>query len=248
MIKIIIISLKDSPRRDSIKENLLRCGIVNFEFHDAFDARKLTLNELEDVFDLENFKVRYNRLPLNGEVGCTISHLSVFRKIIKEEYVKTIILEDDAIFENKISNLECLNKNGIIVLGHSKTKKETLWLQRLKQPLHAIDENGIGFNNRINFFGTVGYIVNLDDARKIIDSFDYLPYIITDDWEYYSSIGVNVFQMINPVVFEDLNLESSIGNNVINCHAIPRSFSDFLFVIKLICASRLYYLIDKFKF
>ena len=95
---IRVISLSDSPRRAAIREILGRHG-VEFDFEDAFDARALDADACSAMTDVARVIARYGRPLSRGEVGCFVSHVRVWEKVVRSGRA-TIILEDDAMLDH----------------------------------------------------------------------------------------------------------------------------------------------------
>jgi glycosyl transferase family 25 len=92
MIPIFIISLKDSPRRGLIGPAMERLGIP-FEFFDAVDGRRMSQAELAAAY--EGSRPKFQHLS-PGEIGCALSHMSIYRKMVADNIPAAIVLEDDA--------------------------------------------------------------------------------------------------------------------------------------------------------
>lgn len=208
---IRVISLDDSPNKKRFDKRYKKFS------YSYFDAIKGSVHKNE--FDIEFFKYKYAREPRDGEIGCTLSHFFLFLELsnsINSEYL--IILEDDAIpedvFFDFIKKLEVQNDiPACYLLGHSKTNKKNLFFQRMKQPLcNKVNLSGLYFgkNNRLSYCGTVGYIIN-KKAAECIANFKK-PYWLADDWSLFSSLGINIYHPVSPVIYEDLNTDSSTAN------------------------------------
>ncbi len=95
-IPIVIISLKNSPRRSVIAQRLTSLGF-NFEFFDGVEGKALTQQELSKVdFQFNPTHLRQPELTL-GEVGCALSHIKVYEYMVENNIPQLLILEDDAI-------------------------------------------------------------------------------------------------------------------------------------------------------
>lgn len=99
--KVFVVSLETSKDRHAwLKEQLEG---LNYEMFWAVDGRKYTLDELEKKGLYNHSQYNLNRLtkgeyvrPLKlGRVGCALSHLTIYRKIVDKDYGKVLILEDD---------------------------------------------------------------------------------------------------------------------------------------------------------
>jgi GR25 family glycosyltransferase involved in LPS biosynthesis len=122
-IDYYVIHLKDSsPER---KENILMNQKIlgkKINIFDAVNGKEVDLNNLQ-IFDKNiNFNFDYYSV---GEVGCYLSHLMLYKKIMESKKKYTVIFEDDFIIENndihtkihKITN--DVNDFDIVYLGNT---------------------------------------------------------------------------------------------------------------------------------
>jgi glycosyl transferase family 25 len=105
--KIYVISIERNfeSRLAKLNENLEG---LNFNVFKGVDGNLLSEVEIENNYDDSNarklfteyckysFDKDINRGFKLGEIGCALSHINVYRDIIKNKYEKTLILEDDA--------------------------------------------------------------------------------------------------------------------------------------------------------
>ena len=95
---LFVINLKTSTERKEHIQKQLSDIEYDFEFIEAVDGSLLSQTEL-GIYDkeatLDNWTNRYNRELSKGEIGCIMSHLLVYKKMIDENIEEAIILEDD---------------------------------------------------------------------------------------------------------------------------------------------------------
>ena len=103
-INCFIINLKRChDKRSRMIERMKKYPEINYEIYDAIDGQNLTeeyMNENNyDTIDewLDPFQ---NRKMTKGEIGCSISHYSVYEKAFSMENEITLVLEDDAEFSD----------------------------------------------------------------------------------------------------------------------------------------------------
>ena len=129
-LPIYVIGLKDpehQPRRDAMQKQMAALGL-KFEFVDATDGRHpLSAAEI-DLMGGAKMLRRYEGDDnlTGGVVGCTISHLRCYKKLLASTHPCAVILEDDAEFtDDFISVLNALLKTpekwNQIRLGHAKS-------------------------------------------------------------------------------------------------------------------------------
>ncbi len=217
-----VISLKNCTRRETINTRLKGIPV------ELFDAIDIQSDERKNIFDSTIARVMYGREIMPNEVGCTISHYLVISEFVRDNSHQEwlIIFEDDVvsepplkIFLDQIDNIT-LEKPVILLLGHTHTQKNTLKLQRLKQPLHDITEiNNVkfGINDHINYCGTLAYAVNISAAKLI--SAQNSVFWLSDDWHKIRNFGIQILHSVVPLAYEDPRFESTIGNHQYNFHS-----------------------------
>ena len=103
-MKIFVINLKRSIDRKHNFQKNWQFASKYIEIIEAVDGNNLSDKELS--------KIAPNYQSLNvtkGEIGCALSHLAIYKKIVNECIPMALILEDDAVPIEKINHLELLN-------------------------------------------------------------------------------------------------------------------------------------------
>jgi len=107
-MRILVINLERSrDRRIHVAGQLNRLKI-QYEFVDAIDGMTLPQGEIESVYGIKDFPPwpSFNaRRLVEGEVGCLLSHLQLYRKMIDENIECACIFEDDNCFQPDMSAL-----------------------------------------------------------------------------------------------------------------------------------------------
>ncbi|XP_064649205.1 procollagen galactosyltransferase 1-like isoform X2 [Lineus longissimus] len=100
--KVYVINLRRRPeRRKRMVEALDYLGI-EAEFIDAVDGKQLNETYLDNlgVKMLPNYADPHTKRAMTyGEIGCFLSHYNVWMDVVKNDYGKIIIFEDDCRFE-----------------------------------------------------------------------------------------------------------------------------------------------------
>lgn len=129
MRKFLISLAKDIQRRELF---FSQPDTADFEVFDAVNMMQMPQQEIESLFDLESFKQHYQRNATKGEVGCTLSHLEVYKRVMQDPNIAeddyVLVCEDDALlcenFQQHLTALLQQNPNSdIIWLGQSKIAK-----------------------------------------------------------------------------------------------------------------------------
>lgn len=103
-MKIFVINLDHrNDRRAFIERQLKNLGL-EAEFISATDGRNLTLAEAQ-LYD-ESLSRKYNGKPLApGELGCAISHRSIYERMDRDGISRALVLEDDISLSRGLASL-----------------------------------------------------------------------------------------------------------------------------------------------
>jgi glycosyl transferase family 25 len=161
-----VINLKRSPeRRKYITAHLHELGLP-FELIEAVDGRNLTPQELAALYSAER-AITYSRRELApGEVGCCLSHLKLYRRMVDKNIDEALILEDDVIihadFFEIIKRKTLFPKDWELILLYHGSAPISFWQrQRLYQQYQCVKFAGVAY-------GTLGYLIRQSAARKLL--------------------------------------------------------------------------------
>ena len=164
--KIFVINLDSSQDRlVSIAQQFDKLGL-EFERVSAVRGSDLSKQEKSEIFDLDINLQKYHKILNDGEIGCYLSHVRCYEKIIAEQLDYALILEDDAILTEHINgyikNIPMISNDwDYIKLSHgSKVKK-------------VIDTVSIGDNLSLSTAKKIpstntGQFVSLSGAEKLM--------------------------------------------------------------------------------
>jgi glycosyl transferase family 25 len=175
-VKVFAINMKDNAkRRDHIIGECAKHSL-NVEIIDAVAGKELSEAELrEAVFDYGSSGFT------KGEIGCALSHLKIYRKIVDEGIDIALILEDDAVFSNNINSavndIEAYNKKARKPMLFLLTKVEK-YISSLPKRLEHI--NLYRFHK--GWLAT-GYAINRKGAVILLQHL-YPMKVVADHWLY----------------------------------------------------------------
>lgn len=237
-IKIFVINLKKDFKKKENMEKILQDLNLDFEFIDAIYGKHLSKEEINARYD-ENLAIRENGRPISkGEIGCVLSHSSIYKKVLEENIENALILEDDIqidknildVFEN-INNFpkdwEC-----ILLSYYSET------YYKKKYCINYSSRKKISNNLKVGRFVTspmisgAGYIINKAGARKLLNAIgEKIKKPIdryTGDEKYINLYGV-VPRLIkvDPYYGEQSNLEFE-RSHLMGYNENNKSFSLFI--------------------
>jgi glycosyl transferase family 25 len=199
MIKAFAISLKRrSDRHEYIKQNYTHSNLYNLEIIDAYDGKidsnnsneyiNLKNNFLNSINNNRNKTNPYNYLSINeftpGELGCFLSHIIIWKKMINENITNALIFEDDCIF-----NINFSNKLESILKQELPLKFNILWLggkmvDNYENTENTLISQNIAIKNEIHPFGAFSYILNIRCAETL------LKWVFSD---FRGKLGVDYF-------------------------------------------------------
>lgn len=210
-IKKYVISLeKDSYRRELFfKQN----GTEDFSLFYAVNTMGREYSELSNFFDIEKFKERYGRMPIKGEIGCTLSHLVVYKKIWEDDTIALsdycLVCEDDALLSPDFFNTlrDILEENlddDLILLGESKTESfECDGIDKLYPVSSRFFSRKISdgyyyaYPYTPYYAGTVCYLIKKSAIANLLKS---KPYWVADDYRLFDKeFGLRMV-LIRPLI------------------------------------------------
>lgn len=179
--KIYIISLdsKDGEVQNKVIEGLQKlnfAGKTGYEIFPAWDGHALGAPAGYGVYSKWNLNENtwndwWKRDVLPGEIGCMVSHIKIWERIVKEGLQKTLILEDDFNPQGNISLLE-----------EPKVEYDIAYLGRWKVDKNAEEEHvGGSWVRPIASYCTHAYVVTLEGAKKLLKNYKIKQNLIPAD-------------------------------------------------------------------
>ncbi|PHM47180.1 glycosyltransferase family 25 protein [Xenorhabdus miraniensis] len=206
-MKIFVINLEqDIDRKLSIQNQLEKVNL-DAEFMTGVYGRELSDEQLKKICP------DFNKIYLTlGEVGCSMSHLNVYKKIIDNNIPISLVLEDDAKLDHRLPNVLraiesiAMSEKPIVLL----LSKPNEYFDSFKKQL--IDEYQIV--NVIDAAFAHGYVINQAAAKKLYHFLTPIRFA-ADEWKLFRELGVVKLKAVVPPVIEltDMYLNSSIGND-----------------------------------
>ncbi|WP_167366615.1 glycosyltransferase family 25 protein [Rodentibacter genomosp. 1] len=193
----------------------------------AINTMQREWEELAQPFDLAQFEQRYGRKVTKGEIGCTLSHLAVYRLIVEDESVAdddyALVCEDDALlapnFQQNLTAL--LNQNNampIVLIGQSKiaqfndTELEINYPTTFSFLCHKAGAVSYAYPYKSYFAGTVGYLIKKSAARVFLKLLEQgKPFWLADDFLLFETRFALLNQVVRPLmVIENPKLVSNL--------------------------------------
>jgi glycosyl transferase family 25 len=95
-----VINLERSPERRLYITSHLRSLGIEPTIIPAYDGKKMSMDQLtaQGTYDDEVSKRSFDRSLSLGEIGCTLSHLSIYQRMIRDNIPVALVVEDDSQF------------------------------------------------------------------------------------------------------------------------------------------------------
>jgi hypothetical protein len=119
--KVYLVNLKRQPDKLERMDSVLRRHRIDYELFEAVDGRES--EEAQRIYNYQRSNNESRGIYNPGVIGCTLSHLTLYRKIKENGYRRTLILEDDLLFatdfERRVEELVSLPDWKLLYLGAS---------------------------------------------------------------------------------------------------------------------------------
>jgi len=250
-MKIFVINLKkDKEKLNNILLQFKKYNITDYEIIEAVQGSQLTDEELLEKYDKIRSKRVFRELSL-PEIGCCLSHLIVYEKILQENK-RCLIIEDDVIITDNIvkfintdlksdidilffglftSNLENVNDNQkkfqykqIKFSYNDKNIKSRCYLTHEKETHMGIDFFEIDEQSyTIDFVqGTHAYAPSPSCCAKLINLNTPVMFAPDNIWNYSN---FSLYSPIHNIIELNYNLQSSLESERNKLHN-PTQFSN----------------------
>jgi glycosyl transferase, family 25 len=197
-MNIYVVNLDRHPDRlASIEQQLTALDLSYFRVA-AVDGSKLSKEELDQVYDPVLCKRSCGRELARGEIGCAMSHLSIYKQMVASQIPLACVLEDDAQLSEKLPQvLEALEylaaEQEPVVSLLTHVGRYTAWgAKTLSNADHQICKT-------VHAFCTHGYVINHAAARALLKHNQKINHPL-DYWNDFSSRGVLQVRAVVPYV------------------------------------------------
>ena len=130
------------------------------------NGNKLKKKEINSLISKEkNFINPINTNMSKSEIGCSLSHIKIYKEIVKSDIDYALILEDDAFFLNKFTK----NLKKFISINF-KYKKQIILLSELREfyKIPIDKEKDYEIVDVTNAYFTHSYFINNEAARSLL--------------------------------------------------------------------------------
>ncbi|MBP6116417.1 MAG: glycosyltransferase family 25 protein [Neisseriaceae bacterium] len=206
-MNVFIVNLKRcTDKKQAMAAQCQQLGVPNVTFIEAVDGQTLSAQTLASkVYHFEEACLT------KGEVGCALSHFSIYQKMVAEAMPYALILEDDVIlppnFMDVIEKLKpTIDKPFAKILSLGQANRITK-----KKSYHHVGPHHEYL--AVSAFGTYAYLINLEAAKNLTQAL--LPIRYEADMFFYfrSNQWIKMFNIMHPpivTIIEDHDQHSEL--------------------------------------
>lgn len=204
-MKVFVINLaKNTERMASMDAQLKGLGL-EYERIEAVYGKALSKEERKTQFAAFRSYCAAGRRLNDGEIGCSLSHCSIYRKMVAEKIPYALILEDDVIIANEVHSTLKAVEDFI-----DPTKPQVVLLSAHNEK----SANSVRIGRIYGGMFTDGYVITLPAAKLLLkvnfpvvteadrwgrwarwfglELYKVCPSCIRQDWERFGT-DINIF-------------------------------------------------------
>jgi glycosyl transferase family 25 len=203
--KVFVINLdKDFDRLNNVYKQFKEYDIRNYERFAGIYGNNLTNDELNN-----NTTIIGKYIASKNMIGCGISHIKLWEKIVNDNIEKALILEDDFIFKEYFLNR--FNK----IIADAPIEYDMIYLtsnvihnKYLK--LYDINDN---YYKQIFLAQALGYIITLKGAKKILNDINKISYHIDVELCFKSLLyNYNIISVKEPLIYQTFDTSNNTND------------------------------------
>ncbi|OAT22629.1 glycosyltransferase family 25 protein [Proteus myxofaciens] len=185
MLTTFIINLKENKDRRNIMIEQLKNTALNYQFIEAIRGTDLTEQQIKSkVQDYPDC------LLTKGEIGCALSHIKIYQKMVDEDIEYALVLEDDAVVPKNLE--KTINE----IIQQDIKHNRNVYL--LSEVISYIQNKKLHSNiySAYHACGAHGYLINLKAAKKLLSVLNPIRYEADMWWIFRFRKYINVYCII----------------------------------------------------
>ncbi|XP_049580805.1 procollagen galactosyltransferase 2 [Syngnathus scovelli] len=182
---IFLVNLKRRlDRRSRMLKTLSALGL-HVTLLDAVDGKALNTSQLQalGIEMLPGYKDPYSgRILTRGEIGCFLSHHSIWSQVVERNLRKVLVLEDDVRFEPRFNRrLQAIMED----MDKAQLDWDLVYVGRKRMQLQEPERSVDGVNNLVEAdysYWTLGYALSLQGATKLLNAKAFSKMLPVDEF------------------------------------------------------------------
>lgn len=207
-MKIFVINLPENSARLEAMNRQLQSMDLAYEILPAVRGKSLTPEERRRDYDEKRCFHTFGQQLGAGLLGCALSHIAIYRKVVEENILHALVLEDDAWLNpnlpqllNAIEKQFSADQSSIILLS---------WAISVKQPYRRLWA-GYGLQPVRSAQCTHAYVVTRAAGKALLEAL-YPVHAVPDCWDWIIKHGVaEVLAVTPPCITSDLAFDSDVA-------------------------------------
>ncbi|MBD0409526.1 glycosyltransferase family 25 protein [Pseudoalteromonas distincta] len=173
-LPIFVVNLERDIEKRQHMVALAKKRNLDLTFTNAVLGKNLSREEIKHHYDDVKAMSDFGRKLTLPELGCALSHLNIYKSMIEKNIQIAIVLEDDVELSesfkalvNQVDNFP--DKWELMLLGYySETASERLTYSSFWGK-HKVSKNLKAVKLTELAFGTHGYMINIQGAKKLVE-------------------------------------------------------------------------------
>lgn len=204
---------RNTERLAWMQEQLGKLGIA-YERFPAVDGRALSKEERQRVYSPARAWLANGHLLQPGELGCALSHLGIYRRLVDENIPYALLLEDDCTFDDDFMDslrlaersIKAQRRQVLLLSGHGLTQVE----KKSRRGVVAIESGAC----------TDAYLITREAAAAILKMND--PIVVPcDTWRRFRQrADVELYRVFPVGLYQDgqrFPVSEIPKNHVVRC-------------------------------
>lgn len=166
---------------------------------DAVDGRIMSETELARNFDAARAQKAYGPMS-RGEIGTTLSHLGIYRKMVDQDIPCAVILEDDVILAPDFATLLASGDAGSLDTVFKAEQPVMVQMTHVARGFRA-GAIPLGSRQLVRPHGgvwlTSGYFITQAAARNLLRAL-HPVWMVADHWRYFEREGLLTLYALTP--------------------------------------------------
>lgn len=188
-METFIINLASSTERRAIMAAQCDAAGLDYEFIQAVNGSLLTEAEIAQHTRTVNYAFK------PGEIGCTLSHLTIYRKMVNENITQALILEDDALLTPALSAV--LSSTALQLPDNSPTVVLLSRVNKYVNNVIAAVTDTAALYPVYSATTSHAYVINLAAAKRLL-SLLYPVWMAADKWCLFQEYGAIKLLAVHP--------------------------------------------------
>jgi glycosyl transferase family 25 len=229
--KICLINLARSTDRLAACAKQLEAYSLHFDRIEAVNGDSLDSNIISDLYNFSDSS--YHKHMTNGELGCYLSHLRAWQKIVDEQLDYAVILEDDILLQENI-------QHGLEAIKYIQQPWDVIKLAEVSAKRKAVHQIPAGDFSLVTYnkvpSRTCAQVVSLSGAKKLLAASSSINRPIDIELQYWWECELSVFGLKPYLVKANHDEVSEIDRNLnrsnVEQSLLKKVMNSFYFLFK----------------